>query len=218
MKKILLLCLPFVAALPAFATVKIGDTYAMVVAEKGQPGGKLNVGGMVVLCYPDENIRLKDGKVVTVSVPKAAALPAPAPRVEPATTAGAEHPTDFTPAVWTTNYADALAQAKVQNRHVFVFFTGSDWCVWCKRLNAEILSTPEFQTYAGEKLILVEVDFPRDKPQTAELVAQNARLQQEFNITGYPSVIVLNSRGKPTGELGYQEGGPGPFIEQLRTM
>ena len=116
---------------------------------------------------------------------------------------------------WTTDYKAALAQAKAQNRHVFLFFTGSDWCSWCKRLNREILSTDEFKEYAGKKLILVELDFPRGKPQSNEVKEQNAKLADRFKIEGYPTVIVLNSSGKKVGELGYQEGGPSPFVEAL---
>jgi protein disulfide-isomerase len=119
---------------------------------------------------------------------------------------------------WSTDYKAALAQAKAENRHVFLFFTGSDWCGWCKRLQKEILTTPEFGKYAGEKLILVELDFPRAKPQASAVKAQNAKLAERFKIEGYPTVIVLDSSGKPVGQLGYQEGGPGPFVDALSKM
>lgn len=213
MKKLLMLGLGFVAAFTAQAAVKVGDAYETVIAEKGAPGGKMNVRGVMLLCYPDETIKVKDGKVIAVVVPKNPTVAAPAP----AASAGTQS-SSFKPAVWTTNYADALKEAKEKNRHVFVFFTGSDWCGWCQRLKGEILSTPEFQTYARENLVLVEIDFPRGKTLPAEVVAQNARLQDQFSIKGYPTVIVLNSRGKPIGDMGYQEGGPGPFLKELRTM
>lgn len=117
--------------------------------------------------------------------------------------------------VWQTDYAAALNQAKAENRRVFLFFTGSDWCSWCRRLNNEILSTPEFARYSKEKLILVEVDFPKKRPQSATLKAQNAKLAKRYKIEGYPTVIVLDSTGEKIDELGYQEGGPGPFISRL---
>ncbi|MEO6004625.1 MAG: thioredoxin family protein [Opitutus sp.] len=119
---------------------------------------------------------------------------------------------------WTTDYEAALTKAKAENRHVFLFFTGSDWCSWCKRLNGEILSTPEFKSFASEKLILVEVDFPKSKPQSPAVKRQNASLAETHKIEGYPTVIVLDSSGKKVGELGYQEGGPGPFVEALKKM
>jgi protein disulfide-isomerase len=119
---------------------------------------------------------------------------------------------------WTTDYKAALEQAKADDRRVFLFFTGSDWCSWCKRLNKEILSTPEFTKFAGEKLVLVELDFPRSKSQPKAVKAQNGQLAQQFKIEGYPTVIILDSAGKKVGELGYQEGGPGPFIAAISKM
>ncbi len=120
--------------------------------------------------------------------------------------------------VWKTDYAAALQQAKAENRHVFLFFTGSDWCGWCKRLNKEILSTPEFAQYAKEKLILVELDFPKKRKLTATVKAQNAKLADKYKIEGYPTVIILDGNGNKVGRLGYQEGGPGPFIARLGTF
>ncbi len=119
---------------------------------------------------------------------------------------------------WTTDYQAALAQAKAQQCRVFLFFTGSDWCIWCKRLNAEILSKPEFAHYAADKLVLVEVDFPQTKKLPSALKAQNDRLAEKYRIEGYPTVIVLDSNGAPVGQLGYQEGGPGPFLAKLGKM
>lgn len=117
--------------------------------------------------------------------------------------------------VWQTDYAAALKQAKAENRRVFLFFTGSDWCVWCKRLNKEILSTPEFARYSKEKLILVELDFPKKRKLPAMVKNQNAKLADKYKIEGYPTVIVLDSSGTKLGEMGYQEGGPGPFLASL---
>jgi protein disulfide-isomerase len=119
---------------------------------------------------------------------------------------------------WTTDYKAALEQAKADDRRVFLFFTGSDWCSWCKRLNKEILSTPEFTKFANDKLVLVELDFPNAKSQPKAVKAQNAQLAQRYKIEGYPTVIVLDSAGNKVGELGYQEGGPAPFIEAINKM
>lgn len=199
------------AALSMSAAVKIGDSYESVIAEKGTPGGKMNVGGALLLIYPEERIKLKENKVVSIDVPKSAAIASETPAPKPTGNG-------FKRAIWTTNYADALKQAKEQNRHVFLFFTGSDWCGWCMRLKEEILSTPQFQTYARDNLILVELDFPRGKTLAPSLVAQNNSLSDKYGIRGYPTVIILNSRGKEIDSLGYQEGGPQPFIERLRSM
>ena len=218
----------FAVATTLRGDVALDDSYEHVIAEKGQPLGRASTGDSVILRYADGSIRLKGGKVVAVNTraaagggaatvtPVAAAAGAAAPIAKSVTSAEAS--SAASPLEWRTEYRTALVEAKEQHRHVFLFFTGSDWCGWCKRLQREILSTPEFARFAGEKLILVELDYPRAKPQAPELKRQNAVLQRSYQIEGYPTVVVLDENGKTVGRLGYQEGGPGPFIEALKAL
>jgi thioredoxin-related protein len=119
---------------------------------------------------------------------------------------------------WLTDYDAAKSQAKTDNRLVLLDFTGSDWCGWCKRLNAEVFSKPQFQEYAAKNLVLVELDFPRYKQQSDAVKKQNGQLAGEYGIEGFPTVIVLNPAGKKVGELGYMEGGPAVFIAALERL
>ncbi|MBW8782150.1 MAG: thioredoxin family protein [Verrucomicrobia bacterium] len=201
------LSLLVVLALPLSA-VEIGDSYEKVIAEKGAPVARLEAGETLVLNYADQRIKLKSGKVVEVNAKLSGVTIAEPSASAPTVASG----------VWTTNYQAALAQARETDGKVFLFFTGSDWCGWCKRLDQEILSTPQFKTYAGRKLILVKLDFPRTLPQSDAEKAQNEQLSRKFKIEGYPTVVVLNGKGKEVARLGYQEGGPGPFIEALKKL
>jgi protein disulfide-isomerase len=119
---------------------------------------------------------------------------------------------------WLTDLPKAQAKAKEENKLVLLDFTGSDWCGWCIKLDKEVFSKPEFAEYASKNLVLVEVDFPRSKPQSSELKKANAALQDKYKIEGYPTIIVLNSSGQKAGELGYQPGGPKPFIAELERL
>lgn len=119
---------------------------------------------------------------------------------------------------WTDDYDKALAKAKTEKKQVLLDFTGSDWCGWCIKLNQEVFSKPAFKKYAQDNLILVEVDFPRAKQLPKNVQEQNAKLQNEFKIEGYPTIIVLSADGKKVGELGYMEGGPDAFIEALKAL
>jgi thioredoxin-related protein len=119
---------------------------------------------------------------------------------------------------WTTSLPEAQAKAKAENKLVMMDFTGSDWCGWCIKLNKEVFSQPEFAAYAEKNLVPVEVDFPRSKPQSAEVKKANQALQEKYKIEGYPTIIVLNSQGKQVGELGYTEGGPKAFIAKLEKL
>ncbi len=119
---------------------------------------------------------------------------------------------------WLTNFDQAKSEAKNSHRLLLINFTGSDWCIWCKKLEAEIFSQPQFEQYAKDHLVLLTVDFPRSKPQAAEVQKQNEQLAAKFGIEGFPTVVVLNSSGKQVGELGYVRGGPEQFIAQIKNL
>lgn len=127
---------------------------------------------------------------------------------------------------WHTNIDEAIAVSKVQNKPLFLFFTGSDWCGWCIRLQNEVFKTPEFITWAKEKVVLVELDFPRKTPQSEELKTQNNQLQQFFAIQGYPAVRIVKANklvdGKTTfallGQTGYEAGGPTVWLKGANKM
>lgn len=119
---------------------------------------------------------------------------------------------------WQTDYKAALEQAAKENKMVLLDFTGSDWCGWCIKLVKDTFSKPEFQKFADKNLVLVELDFPNNKPQSAEVKAQNQQLSEKFNVEGYPTLVLLNSKGKEIARnVGYLAGGPDGFIKWVES-
>ncbi len=122
-------------------------------------------------------------------------------------------------AVWLHDYDAAKKQAKEENKAIFINFTGSDWCGWCIRLEKEVFTQEEFKKYASENLVLVEIDFPRKKEQSAELKKQNKALDKKFKIEGYPTLFLLDSDGKKlSGDVGYREGGSQAYADHLKEL
>jgi thioredoxin-related protein len=119
---------------------------------------------------------------------------------------------------WLTSYDQAQKEAQAKNRLLLMDFTGSDWCGWCIMLDKEVFSKPEFKEYASKNLVLLELDFPRMKKMPPEVTAQNEKLAIKYRIQGFPTVVVFDSNGKPLGALGYQAGGPQPFIAELEKL
>ncbi len=120
---------------------------------------------------------------------------------------------------WLDNYKKAQEEAKAGSKFLLLDFTGSDWCSWCKKLDKEILSQSQFKDYARENLVLLEVDFPRAKPQSAELRKQNQELAQEYRVEGFPTIVVLNGDGQKLWQYdGYFPDGPAAFIAQLEKL
>lgn len=219
MRRILLGLLALGLVFPLVA-VQNGDTLASVLAEKGAPKSRLERGSFIVLTYGDNVIRLEDGLVISQTAPAAAIAPPPPPpaRVVKPTARAKPRAATGTSGDWTTDHAAALAAANGSGRKVLLFFTGSDWCGWCIKLDAEILGTSEFRDFARENLVLVKLDFPRRTPLPEQVREQNSRLQQQYGIEGYPTIVVLNDAGTEIGRLGYQRGGPAPFLQRLRRL
>jgi protein disulfide-isomerase len=121
---------------------------------------------------------------------------------------------------WYTDVNEAIKVSNKQKKPLMLFFTGSDWCGWCIRLQNEVLKTPEFSKWAEKSVILVELDFPRRTPQSDEIKSQNNQLQQVFGVQGYPSVFfakaTVNKEGKVSfegfGNTGYVNGGPTAWL------
>lgn len=118
---------------------------------------------------------------------------------------------------WNNNLEKAVEQAKKENKTVLVNFTGSDWCIWCKRLSAEVFQQKEFEEYANKNLVLVMLDFPKDIEQTEETKSYNNVLAQKYGIQGFPTILLINSQGKLVAQTGYQAGGATKYVEHLKS-
>jgi len=129
---------------------------------------------------------------------------------------GAAVATSAGTAQWLTDLPQAQALAKAQNKLVLVDFTGSDWCGWCMKLDADTLSKPEFIDYARKNLVLVQLDYPRQTYQPPALKSANAALQAKYDVHGFPTLIALTGDGEIVYRAdGYLEGGPAVLIGRL---
>ena len=120
---------------------------------------------------------------------------------------------------WLNDYKKAQEEAKANDKLLLLNFTGSDWCGWCIKIDKDIFSQPQFRDYARNNLVLVELDFPRRKAQSAEIKKQNLQLAQQYEVLGFPTIVVLNSNGQKLWQFdGYFPGGPEAFIAQLQKL
>jgi len=120
---------------------------------------------------------------------------------------------------WLHDRTKAQEEAKANHKLLFLNFTGSDWCGWCIKLDKDIFSQPKFKDFAHDNLVLVELDFPRRKSQPTEERKQNMQLAQQYDVLGFPTIVVLNSNGQKLWEFnGYFPGGPEAFIAQLQKL
>lgn len=119
---------------------------------------------------------------------------------------------------WITNYEDAVNQSKSSSKPMLLFFTGSDWCSWCHKLEGEVLNTDAFYQAAGDKFIFVLLDFPMSGSLPGNLTSQNKELQKRYGVTGFPTIVILDSNQNKIGVTGYRAGGGKQYADYLFEM
>jgi protein disulfide-isomerase len=127
---------------------------------------------------------------------------------------------------WHNDMNKAIQKSMETGKPLFLFFTGSDWCGWCIRLQKEVFQTEYFTKWAKENVVLVELDYPRKKQLPEETRKQNQTLQQVFQVQGYPTVFFVTPQVQqdgtvnfsPLGQTGYAAGGPESWCTNAGAM
>lgn len=106
---------------------------------------------------------------------------------------------------WLVDFEAAKAQAAKEGKSLLMEFTGSDWCPPCKALHKSVLSTDTFINETPKHFVLLKLDNPRDKSkQSEEEQQQYKRLAQEYKVSGVPTIILADDKGRPYAKkVGY---------------
>jgi thioredoxin-related protein len=116
---------------------------------------------------------------------------------------------------WMNDWEAAKKAASEQKKTLLIDFTGSDWCSWCKKLDKEVFSEAAFKDAAKDKYVLVALDFPQQKTLPEAEKAQNAKLQADFGVEGFPTIFLADAEGRPFAKTGYQPGGAEAYVKHL---
>lgn len=110
----------------------------------------------------------------------------------------------------------AYAESREHKRPLLLFFSGSDWCPHCQRFEKSILMNSEFQSFARNRLVILQLDFPQRKKQPAELKKQNEALAEKYNPRGiFPAILLLNSDRSRSVTYEYKNQDPQEFAEWI---
>lgn len=129
------------------------------------------------------------------------------------------NPVEASPVInWHTNYEEAVTSAKQTSQPLLLFFTGSDWCGWCIKLENEVFNTAEFSQETANGFVFVKLDFPLYKSAPDDISAQNKALQKCYDIRGFPTVVLLDCNQQQIGQTGYRPGGGKLYGQYLMQM
>jgi len=112
-------------------------------------------------------------------------------------------------AKWLTSYPEALKLSEKTGKPVLANFTGTTWCVFCKKLEAEVFSKPQFEKWAEKNVILLKLDYPQSPPPNPDKdLIERMQLAQKYRVEGFPTIYFLRPDGHAFGRYGYDRGGP----------
>jgi thioredoxin-related protein len=95
-----------------------------------------------------------------------------------------------------------LAEAKKTNKKVFIDVY-TDWCKWCKKLDAEVYSDQTVIDYINKHYVPVKMNGEsNDSVHFKDQSFTESTLSQAFGVTGFPTLIFLASNGDPINKLG----------------
>ena len=107
----------------------------------------------------------------------------------------------------TASFNELLAKAKEENKLVFIDGY-TTWCGPCKLLAKETFPQKEVGTYMNPRFVCAQIDMER---------GEGPELAKRFNISAYPTMLIL----RPDGTLVDKLGGyfaPLPFLDKIKAI
>ena len=89
-------------------------------------------------------------------------------------------PTPSENLVWYTSLQQAHELSQQTKKPIFAFFTGSDWCGWCKKFKTEVLTDASVQeALKNYVFFIVNAD-------------ENRSIVSKFGVIGLPNFFVID--------------------------
>ncbi len=97
------------------------------------------------------------------------------------------------PIEWMTDLEAAGQRAKEEQKLLLVEFTGSDWCKACILQKKKVLESPEFEDWAEQYCVAVEIDVPNDASRVGgeQQKALNQMLCDEYGVISFPTLLIM---------------------------
>ena len=119
---------------------------------------------------------------------------------------------------WLTSLPEAISQAQSESKLILLDFTGSDWCHYCVKLKKEVFDSPDFKAWASDNVVLLEIDFPRRSQLPPKIQQQNEMLKSRYEISSYPTVLLVDPEGNVKAKMGYQNGqSPAQWVQMAES-
>ncbi|MGE5352060.1 MAG: thioredoxin family protein [Acidobacteriota bacterium] len=96
-----------------------------------------------------------------------------------------------------TNFDKGLEASKKENKKVLIDVY-TDWCGWCKKMDASTYKNSEVAKYIADNFIAVKLNA--ESASKVNFMGENyteQQLAQGFGVTGFPSTIFFDEKQQP---------------------
>ncbi len=103
------------------------------------------------------------------------------------------------------SFDDVLKNAKRNEKHFFVDFSTS-WCGYCKKMDKLTFTDKKVVSFVQKNMIAYKIDAEK---------GEGPELARQYQVRGFPTVLVFNKSGKMVGRITGYVSGPA-FLKQLQ--
>lgn len=119
---------------------------------------------------------------------------------------------------WEESETIARKRAAREGKPLLIWFTDSKNSPMCKAISQELFNSPDFESWASEKIVRLRVDsneqvkdtqLSLDEKETrlSDIKAYTARLKKQYKVLGQPTLLMIHPDGSVIGRYrGYQRG------------
>ena len=104
---------------------------------------------------------------------------------------------------------------------LMTFFSGSDWCAPCIKLDKTVWQSEEFIKESETNWVIYKADFPKKKVNQLNpvLTESNKKLAAQYNTAGYfPLVLLLDKSGTVLGVDGFKNISAAQYIQLIHSF
>ena len=111
-----------------------------------------------------------------------------------------------------SDIANAIAQAKKENKHVFLQI-GGNWCSWCIAFDKKVNETDELKQLLIQNYVVYHLNYSKENTNSESL--KQLGFPQRF---GFPVFVILDTEGNRihTQNSAYLEEGKGHSVEKTK--
>ena len=117
--------------------------------------------------------------------------------------------------VWMENYQEARTKAKKENKLLIIFFSGEDWCPWCKKMREEILNNPVFNRKIAPLFLFCLIDVPFSSSSKKNY---KEKLIKKLQVEDFPALIIVNYKENVLARMGYLPCGGEKYAKYLKII